>query len=77
MEKDIKKILSFLRKERILMYKIIESEEKGDRCFFYYGTYLYNDIATYSDNLINELLNKYSFEEIYDYILEKFTIKDD
>ena len=69
MNKNIKIILSSLRKERILMYKIIESDEKEDKEFFYNGIKIYNNIATNTDNLLKELINNYDYEKIIDYVL--------
>lgn len=77
MEKIIKEIINSLKKERILMYKIVESEEKQDRVFFNYGTSIYKDIANNTDNLINDLLSIHSYKEAMDYILENYSNDDE
>ena len=77
MDDLIKEILVLLKKERILIYKIVESEEKTDRVFFLNGTKLYNEIASNSDNLIDELIDNYSLKKIEDYIFDKYLDDDE
>lgn len=73
----IEKLLSKIKKERILVLKIVESEEKQDRDFFNYGTCLFNDIATETDVLIKELVNNYSYESIINTIIEEYSSNDE
>lgn len=77
MDKNIKEIINSLKKERLLMYKIVESEEKQDKVFFKYGTGIYKDIANNTDILINDLLSIHSYKEVMDYILENYSNDDE
>lgn len=77
MENDIENLLSYLRKERILMYKIVESEEKQDNAFFYHGVNLYKEIATCTDNLLKKVISDNSYKNIVEFIVENYSKNDE
>lgn len=73
MENKIKKSVSLLKKERVLITKMIEADEREDSYLFYSLQPIYKKFSVEVDKLINEL----SEEDIYDEVVESITMKID
>ena len=71
MEEKIKKMLSLLRKERIIINKMVEADEKDDKMLFYTLQKPYKEISINTDNLVNELLDKKMYNSSVDYLSNK------
>ena len=65
MDKDIKELLSLLRKERIIINKLVESDEREDKLLFNSLQEMYKDISKEVDNKINYLLDNKTYDETF------------
>ena len=65
MDKDIKQLLSLLRKERIIINKLVESDEREDKLLFNSLQEMYKDISKEVDNKINYLLDNKTYDETF------------
>ena len=66
MEEKIKELLSLIRKERVLMLKMIESDERDDSLLFSELQKKYKVISTEVNNKIRELINDETYEKVYE-----------
>ena len=64
MDKEIKELLSLVRKERIIITKMVESDEREDKYLFNELQKKYKDISNKTDELVSNLILDNKYDEI-------------
>lgn len=68
MKNKVKKVVSLLRKERILITKMVESDERNDKMLFYALQEKYKDISLQVDELVKNLVEEEGYDNSIEYI---------
>lgn len=71
MEEKIKRLLNLLRKERIIITKMIESEERKDIMLFNALQSKYKEVFDETNEKLNDLFDCYSYNELFEKIATK------
>ena len=71
MEEDTKKVLLSLRKEKILISKMVYADEIDSFLLFNSLKDKFKETSNNTNNLINTLFKNYSYDELFSYISER------